>query len=97
MKKMISMLFTGMFLVIASAFGQPTGSTYVEIGNKYLAPGFGDVLCDDTVLQPGFDLYFANGFYGGGWFSHSFNGHDSDGGEEGDGSLGWSGILPERF
>lgn len=95
MKKTVTFI-AGLVLATA-AFGQVTGSTYVDVGNKYLNPGFGDVLCDDTVIQPGVDLEFGNGFNGGLWFSHSPNGQERDYGEELDFIFGWSGPMPKQM
>jgi hypothetical protein len=90
------MPFIAGIVLANAALGQVTGSTYVDVGNRYLGPGFGDVLCEDPVIQPGVDLEFGNGFNGGIWFSHSPNDQERDYGEEMDFIFGWSGPMPQQ-
>ncbi len=95
--KKISMFVAGLVLATAAAFGQVTGSAYADAGNRYLDPGFGDVLCDDPVIQAGIDVEHSSGLYGGVWLSHSPNGQEKDTGEEGNFIAGLMGVIPERY
>lgn len=94
--KKIATFVAGLVLANA-ALGQVTGSTYVDVGDKYLDPGFGDVLSEDTVLQPGLDLEFGNGFGGSFWFSHSFNDQEGDYGEGLELGIYWVGLMPKKM
>lgn len=96
MKKILS-LIAGIFLAASAAFGQLTGSVYADVGNRYLDPGFGDVLCEDSVIQTGVDVEHSSGFRGGVFFSHSPNDQEKDTGEEADFIVGYSNVVPERF